>query len=666
MISGLLILAVFLVFAALMYTRTMPALLAVPAMAVVMAFAAGVPAAAVGGIVVTGSSSLAPVYVAVIFGAMLGRVTLDTGIAKSIVNFAAEFGGEQPMVVAIVLSIVVALLFVSLSGLGAIIMVGSIVLPIMMTTGVPRKIAATMFLMAFALGFIFNIVNWTFYTKYFGVNQQQMYGYAIVLAVIDFVALLAYATVSFRKSRAYATWAVRAEQPAATRVPWYALVTPVLPILLYFVLKLDPVLAFLVSAVYGALTTRPSRAIQTLVAAAIRGVEDVAPAVVLFIGIGMLLTATKQPQFSAALQPLVSAGALRNPIAFVFIFGLLSPLVLYRGPLNPFGVGIAIFTVLLSAHVFPAVVLVAAVMAVVQVQNVCDPTNTANVWVANFTGVPIDEITKRTLPYQVAVATLACIAVVAGAGAFFHVKPFAALIEPAQAATLPQPGLFAETRAQNRIAVGDDGSDDARAVVPFVVRALSDGTVRAFALQSDPNREGCAGKSYAAYVTASSTRFTLSEGTDLDIGIKLYDCGGWEAGEWHDHAVYASPSPANAEQLAGQGIARLRDWAHANPERWSHLLQKGLAYAAGDAPTYYYALFKTVDGNMRTYVRGGGPAYAAGMRTNDIVQKLDGKFWWEYGTYQTQARAYDGKPHSFELDRNGTTIDVQLGDPFTT
>jgi len=269
MISGLLILAVFLVFAALMYTRTMPALLAVPAMAVVMAFAAGVPAAAVGGIVVTGSSSLAPVYVAVIFGAMLGRVTMDTGIAKSIVNFAAEFGGEQPMVVAIVLSIVVALLFVSLSGLGAIIMVGSIVLPIMMTTGVPRKIAATMFLMAFALGFIFNIVNWTFYTKYFGVAQQQMYGYAIVLAVIDLAALLAYAMVSFRKSRAYATWAVRAEQPVAARVPWYALVTPVLPILLYFVLKLDPVLAFLVSAVYGALTTRPSRAIQTLVAAAI-------------------------------------------------------------------------------------------------------------------------------------------------------------------------------------------------------------------------------------------------------------------------------------------------------------------------------------------------------------------------------------------------------------
>ncbi len=147
-------------------------------------------------------------------------------------------------------------------------------------------------------------------------------------------------------------------------------------------------------------------------AAAIRGVEDVAPAIVLFIGIGMLLTATKAPQFMAALQPLVATQALRNPAVFVVIFGLLSPLVLYRGPLNPFGVGIAVFTVLLAAHVFPPLVLVAAIMAVVQVQNVCDPTNTANVWVANFTGVPIAEITKRTLPYQVVVATVAALVIV--------------------------------------------------------------------------------------------------------------------------------------------------------------------------------------------------------------------------------------------------------------
>ena len=668
MIAPLLILVVFLIFAALMYTRKIPALLALPAMAVIMAFVTGVQPAGVGEIVVTGAAALAKVYVAVIFGAMLGRVTLDTGIARSIVNFAAEFGGEQPLAVALALSAVVALLFVSLSGLGAVIMIGSIVLPIMMTIGVPRKITATMFLMAFALGYIFNIVNWQFYTKYFGVNQQQMYAYAIDLAAIDLIALLVYAFISFRNARGYATWAVRAkEEPQARRVPAYALITPILPIILYYAFKMDPVVAFAISAVYGAVATRPAHAVQTLTAAAIRGIEDAAPAIALFIGIGMLFTATKAPEFVTALHGLGSTQVLHNPFVYVAIFGILSPLALYRGPLNPVGVGIAVFTILLSGHALPPVIIVAAVMAVVQVQNVCDPTNTANVWVANFTGVQIVEITKRTLPYQVAVAIVACIVVVTSSPHLFGVHPFTTVIPAVSAQELNPPGMFAGAAAASRIAVGSDGSADAQSAVPAVVDALKGAPdTQVFAQQDDPNASDCSAKRYAAYVNVTSTRFSLIEGTDVDIGVQLFDCGGWEVTEWHDHAVFAQPAAADASQLARQGVERLLDWARSNPQRWQNLQQRGLAFAPGDPPSYYYALYKTVDGNMRAYVRAGGPAYAAGMRSDDIVDKLDGLDWWMYGTYQTQARAYDGKPHSFQLERAGSTIAVQLGAPFTS
>ncbi|HEY9086241.1 MAG TPA: hypothetical protein VIN40_09965, partial [Candidatus Tyrphobacter sp.] len=430
--SAFLVLLVFAAFAVLMYMRKMPAIVAVPLMAVVMALAAGVPAGALGGIVTDGAGALSKAYVAVIFGALLGRVTLDTGIARALVNLAAEYGGENPFAFSLVLCAIVALLFTSLNGLGAIIMVGSIVLPIMMTTGVPRTVAATLFLMAFALGFIFNIANWTFYTTFFGVTEQQVVRYAIVLAVIDAVALLAYAIVAFRRERDYAAWAAAAE-PRERGVPWWSLVTPLLPIVLYYALHLDATPAFALSALFGAIVTRPRKAIVTLVAAAIRGVEDVAPAVVLFMGIGMLLVATKQPQFAAALHPLVASDWIRNPIAYVIVFGLASPLALYRGPLNPFGVGIAIFTVLLASHAVPPIVLVAAVMAVVQVQNVCDPTNTQNVWVANFTGVPIHTITRRTLPVQVPVAIAASIAVVLATPQLFGVRAFAAIAPPALA-----------------------------------------------------------------------------------------------------------------------------------------------------------------------------------------------------------------------------------------
>lgn len=665
MIASVAILLVFAVFALLMYRRIMPALLAVPAMAVCMAAVAGVPAAGIADIFIKGSYALSGVFVAVIFGAMLGRITIDTGIARSIVNFAAEFAGDRPPVVCAILCAVVAALFVSFTGLGAIIMVGSIVLPIMMTTGVPRKIAATLFLMAFALGFIFNITNWQFYTKTFGVTEPQLIGYALVLAAIDLLAMIVYAIVAFRTSRDYATWAVAASR-TANRVPWYALITPVLPIVLYFALHVDAIAAFAISAVYGALAVDPRLAIERLVAAAIRGIEDVAPAIFLFIGIGMLATAVKVPQFATALHPLVSSAEIANPIVFVVLFGLLSPLALYRGPLNPFGVGIAIFTALLAAHSLPPLVLVAAIMAVVQVQNVCDPTNTANVWVGNFTGVHVEEITKRTLPYQVAVATVGCIAIVVFGPRLFGATAFAPVV-PAAVAAEELPGLFARPSASGRVGVGADSSAHAARAAGAIVATINTWpNLRAFRTGDDPNTSDCSAKPYAAYIRVVSTDFQIIEGTDTDIGLLLWDCAGWGVDEWHEHAVFpGGASLAQIDVLAARTAARMQRWMLDHPVLAQHLFAQGLAYdPATQHATYFYSLFKTIDGQMRTFVRPGGPAYASGMRTNDIVDKLDGKFWWEYGTYQTQLRAYDGKPHAFDLERGSAAIHVELGAPF--
>jgi len=634
-------------------------------MALLMSLAAGAPFAALGNIITSGAVKLAPFYVAVIFGALLGRVTMETGIARTIVNLAAEFGGERPFLLSLVFCGIVAVLFASLQGLGGIIMVGSIVLPIMMTAGVPRTIAATLFLMSFALGYIFNIANWTFYTTFFGVAREQLVRYAILLALIDAAFLVAYAAISFYGARGYATWAVRApEDPNSPRVPAVALVTPLIPLLLFYAFHLDAAVAFLVAALFGVLVTRPALAVQRLVAAAIRGVEDVAPAVLLFMGIGMLLVATTQPQFVAALRPLVAGDWLRSPVAYVTLFGVASPLVLYRGPLNPFGVGIAIFTVLLTAHVLPPVILVAAVMAVVQVQNVCDPTNTANVWVANFTGVPIQTITRRTLPYQTAVAIVATLAVVVGAPALFGRPAFTSFYHMAAAAEA-LPGFYAPPASGDRIAVDDDGTPLGRVAAEAVAAELT-GAWTAMRIHDDPNLSDCSVKRYAAYLRVVSSTFALSSGDDLDIGLRLEDCGGWIVDEWHDHAVIAPEAVAGeARELASQGVARLRAWALSDPVRSRNLFALGAAVRPGDRPAYFYSFFRTIDGNMRVYVRAGGPAYVAGLRSGDVIESIDGKAWWLYGTYPAQELAYDGKPHAFEVLQGGRAVNIALDAPFT-
>jgi hypothetical protein len=129
----------------------------------------------------------------------------------------------------------------------------------------------------------------------------------------------------------------------------------------------------------------------------VRGIEDGAPAALLMMGIGMLLNALRLPTVEAALKPIVTALPVQNVWGYILFFGLLSPLALYRGPLNLFGVGIGIYSLMFGLGILPPLALLAAMMSVTQVQNVCDPTNTHNVWIANFTGIRVEEITRAAL-----------------------------------------------------------------------------------------------------------------------------------------------------------------------------------------------------------------------------------------------------------------------------
>ena len=52
-----------------------------------------------------------------------------------------------------------------------------------------------------------------------------------------------------------------------------------------------------------------------------------------------------------------------------------------------------------KSTVLPAVAVMTAFMSVGQIQSVCDPTNTANVWIGQFVQISPEKILKHTLPY---------------------------------------------------------------------------------------------------------------------------------------------------------------------------------------------------------------------------------------------------------------------------
>ena len=397
---ALALLGIFIVFAALMFTRKMPALLALPSMAILIAVLAQMPINDIlNQIIGQGTVKLASVYVAVFMGAMMGRVMMQTGIAEEIIKRAAEFGGERPLIVAFGLMLVTAVLFTTLQGLGAIITLGSLVLPIMMSLGIPRKLAGTLF--------DFSLYRQLLQLKNDDILPPSVSDFALVLMGLMAVAVVIYALVAAKKSGEILLFSATSTEELLKRdknkkVPFIALLTPIVPLALYFGfnywgLKLDFTAAFIIGSLFAIVTTNWRNGIKTLTASAIKGIEDGAPAAILMMGIGMLLNALNLQPIKTALEPLIRALPFESPIFYVAFFGLLSPLALYRGPLNIFGIGIGLFTIMFGTAVLPPLALLAAIMCVLQVQNICDPTNTHNVWIANFVGIRVEELTKETI-----------------------------------------------------------------------------------------------------------------------------------------------------------------------------------------------------------------------------------------------------------------------------
>jgi hypothetical protein len=286
-------------------------------------------------------------------------------------------------------------------------MVGTLVLPIMMSLGLSRKLVSVLFILAFGTGFIFNIALWTLYRQILqidpaGALPAGVSQFAFGLLMIMVVVVVVYSIIAARHAGEINLWTVADKEeltdiPKEKRVPLISFLTPFVPLVLYLGLGWKEVPAFLGGAVFALITTVPRRAIQTLTASLVRGIEDGAPAALLMMGIGMLLNALRLPAVEAALKPIVTALPVQNVLGYILFFGLLSPLALYRGPLNLFGVGIGIYSLMFGLGILPPLALLAAMMSVTQVQNVCDPTNTHNVWIANFTGIRVEEITKVTL-----------------------------------------------------------------------------------------------------------------------------------------------------------------------------------------------------------------------------------------------------------------------------
>ncbi len=157
-----------------------------------------------------------------------------------------------------------------------------------------------------------------------------------------------------------------------------ALISPLVPVVLVFTLKLPLVPSILIGIVVALILSTPKNFIQVASSAFVEGIQDTAGAAALMIGIGMTLNAVMAPQVADILAPVIQAIIPGNAIMFVLVFGLFELLAIYRGPLNVWGLGSGIVALLAAGGMNPIAAMVALRLDS-NVQAVCDPTNSHNV-----------------------------------------------------------------------------------------------------------------------------------------------------------------------------------------------------------------------------------------------------------------------------------------------
>ncbi|WP_313182765.1 citrate transporter [Lacrimispora sp.] len=359
------------------------------------------------------------ILVNVFFGAFFGRVLVETGIASTLIRKVVELGGDKPRITMGLLCIVTAIIFMSMTGIGPVISIAVIVLPIMLSLGVPAPVAMFSFMGSIMAGIFGNIVNFKQYqTIYAGFNPAaENYTYndyfqmGVICMVVALVVVLIVANIFMSKKAAHA-WAAKSFTVSdnAPAISWISVILPVLGVVVF---QIPIILGFCLAGIYALITTGKLKGTYSDICRLFAklftdGSIDVAPMIGFLLTLSMFNNAAAYaaPYFTAILGGFVP----RSALVLALIFAILTPLGFFRGPLNLVGCGTAILAVVIAALPDAPVAFLYPLFAITTIApQHLDITQSWVAWGFGYTKVSTKDYMKMSIPTGWIVGFICCI-----------------------------------------------------------------------------------------------------------------------------------------------------------------------------------------------------------------------------------------------------------------
>ncbi|MGE5581078.1 MAG: citrate transporter [Bacillota bacterium] len=345
----------------------------------------------------------------IVFGAWFGRMLVDTGIASYIIKKTVELAGDKPLITMLLLSVVCALIFTSAFGVGSVMAIGMIVLPIMFSLGIDKKTALGTYMLAVAAGMYLNIA---YVNQFFGVFPHAKYDdkyihFAIIATIVHIAVMIAFILFNYlraKKGGKVRAWAVSTapEVKEAKPLGWYCVIVPFIPIIMVSFFKWQPVPSFLLGIFFGLLLTRNlvsyKLGVEKVQKTLYDGIADSGLLIGMLYSVNIFQGAAQQ--VAPILQHLLGGVIPTSPMIILIAFCVLAPLALFRGPLMIWGSGIALVSIFQAMGVFSESFLFALFLIppVAMVASSC-PTQSWTMWGLSYAKLEPKQYIKTNLTW---------------------------------------------------------------------------------------------------------------------------------------------------------------------------------------------------------------------------------------------------------------------------
>ena len=400
---SVIVFVMFLVTAGLIISRKVEFVRALPAFGIITALLAGVPITGsdeniADFVIVGGVINLAEPMFIYVLSMMFADFIFKYGITNELNYLCGYYLAKKPLYIVWLITIMTVLFSAVIMNISAIMLSAILFTPLLLKTGFDKPTAVSLLLLATGLGNCLNPGYHLLYASLLNLDIYSVKNYYYILAILCLIAISLYLNLN-SNSRKLKPWQKLQKQ----QINFKLLIMVIIPVVFVWILKINIECSLILTLSYGFLAIGTKRPFIDLLFSLQEAIIKSVDIIVLLSAVGIFMHAVKTQAVVNLMAPLLLYLMPETATEYVLFFTLLTPFVLYKGPLNLQGMGAGLSSIMMASTTMNPIVLGMALLSLNILRKIMDPIDVQNIAVMQYVQVDNNLVIKKVLPYAIAI-----------------------------------------------------------------------------------------------------------------------------------------------------------------------------------------------------------------------------------------------------------------------